>query len=93
MKFLRRFLAPSMHALETRQDALERTQAAQKGEWVAWELRMTELTSRLSSQLKRMAQLERSAQRRDTENLELADDDEGIDRMLADMKRRASGSN
>lgn len=64
LTWLRKLLAPSPEALESRQDALQREIAALRGDYLAWELRMTELVTRLSNQLRRMSQLERAAQRR-----------------------------
>lgn len=60
--FFRRRRTPE--ELESRQDALERAIAAVRGDFAGWELRLTELTTKLSNQLRRMAQIEQAAQRR-----------------------------
>jgi hypothetical protein len=93
IRFLQKLLAPSPDALESRQDALGREIAALRGDFLAWELRMTELVTRLSNQLRRMSQLERAAQRREAEGDEIDQGEEpsSIDETLRRL-RLGSGS-
>jgi chromosome segregation ATPase len=84
--FIRKLLAPTPNALESRQDALQREISALRGDFTGWELRLSELVTRLSNQLRRLSQLEKAAQRRQEQEEE--DDLEGGESSIDETLRR-----